>query len=172
MSRNRSVTPINRNPIFFDDGEYELEVSFVEDYFDDINQSVILYSVDRSRTNINDIYKEAKTDTIKFLPPIELPCMYDLTDRELDSYDKHTGTGSYTVSGNLIFNILTKTLEDNKCDIIRGDYIAVHIDNDRLSYFTVVDDGKINNSNKHYIGVYKVGWRQVICSPAKEFNGK
>ena len=66
---------------------------------------------------------------------------------------------------------MPKTLEIYKCDIKRGDYVAIQIDTNRMSYFTVTDDGKVNNSNKNVIGAYKVGWRTIKCSPSPEFRG-
>ena len=48
------------------------------------------------------------------------------------------------------------------------------IDTDRMVFYAVVNDGKINTANTNYIGAYKTAWRTVTCSPVpdNEFNGK
>lgn len=173
MNNNGNITPINRNNLFYSEEDFGFETDLIEGYLEeDINQTVVVYEVDRKRTNINDAYKEAKKDTIRFKPPKEVPCMFEIEDAQLNAFDSQSNTGTYQVSGNLKLYIMPKTLEKFKCDIKRGDYVAIQIDLNKMSYFTVTDDGKVNNSNKNIIGAYKVGWRVISASPAQEFNGK
>jgi hypothetical protein len=173
MNNNGNITPINRNNLFYSEEDFGFETDLIEGYLEeDINQTVVVYEVDRKRTNINDAYKEAKKDTIRFKPPKEVPCMFEIEDAQLNAFDSQSNTGTYQVSGNLKLYIMPKTLEKFKCDIKRGDYVAIQIDSNKMSYFTVTDDGKVNNSNKNIIGAYKVGWRVISASPAQEFNGK
>ena len=66
--------PIKRNTKFFSGEDFDLELNFAKEYIEqDANQTVILYRVDLEKTKVNDIYKEASKDAIRFLPPIELP---------------------------------------------------------------------------------------------------
>ena len=173
MNNNGNITPINRNNLFYSEEDFGFETDLIEGYLEEeIKQTVVVYEVDRKRTNINDAYKEAKKDTIRFKPPKEVPCMFEIEDAQLNAFDSQSNTGTYQVSGNLKLYIMPKTLEKFKCDIKRGDYVAIQIDTNKMSYFTVTDDGKVNNSNKNIIGAYKVGWRVISASPAQEFNGK
>lgn len=174
MAINGNITPISRNNLFYSPEDYEFETDLIEGYLEeDLNQTVIVYEVDRKRTNVNDIYKEAKKDTIRFLPPKEVPCMFEIQDAQLNAFDSQSNTGSYQVSGNLTVYVTTKSLEKYKCDIKRGDYLAIQIDEHRLSYFTVTDDGKVNTSNKLMVGGYKTtNWRIINAAPCKEFGGK
>lgn len=168
-----NTTPVNRNNLFYSEEDFNFETDIVQGYLEeDLNQTAVIYEVDRTRTTVNDIYKEAKKDTIRFKPPKEIPCMFEIEDSQLDTFDSQSSTGTYQVSGNLTLYVMPKTLEKYKCDIMRGDYVAIQVDTNRMSYFTVTDDGKVNNSNKHVIGAYKTGWRVVKCAPSKEFNGK
>ena len=172
MNNNGNITPINRNNLFYSEDDFQLETDWVEGYIEeDLNQTVVVYEVDRKRTNVNDTYKEAKKDTIRFKPPKEVPCMFEIEDAQLNAFDSQTNTGAYQISGNLKLYIMPKTLEKFKCDIKRGDYVAIQIDTNRMSYFTVTDDGKVNNSNKNIIGAYKTAWRVISASPSQEFNG-
>jgi hypothetical protein len=100
--------------------------------------------------------------------------MYEIKDSEIKSFDNKSTTGVYTQDGNLVMYVLTKTLEKYKTDIKRGDYIGVQVDTNRMKYYTVVNDGKVNSTNTHMIGGYKPAWRTIECtlvSDISEFNG-
>ena len=171
---NNTKTPINRNNLFYSDTDFELETDILIGYMEeDTNQTVVVYNVDRKNTQSDALYKSA-TEGIRFMPPIEVPCFYVIEDSQLKSYDTRTNNGVYALSGNLTVYVMPKVLEKYSCEICRGDYIGVQIDVDRMSYFVVVDDGKVNTANQLHIGAYKTGWRVVKCSPVSdtEFNGK
>lgn len=171
---NKPITPINRNNLFYSEEDFNMETDILSDYIEeDVNQSVVLYEVDRKRTNVNETYQESK-GKIFYKPPKEIPCLYDIKDNELKSYDSKTSNGLYTISGGLTIYVLTKTLERFKCDIKRGDYIGIMVDNNTMIYFSVVNDGKINNANSMIVGAYKSPWRVITASPVtlEEFNGK
>ena len=129
-----NYNPIGRNNLFYSEEDFQMDTSIVEDYFEeDLNQTIVLYEVDRKRTNINSTYKEAdgKNGGIRYKPPREIPCMFEIKDSEVKSYDTKTANGIYSISGNFEGIILNRTLEKYHCDIKRGDYIAVQIDTDR-----------------------------------------
>ena len=171
---NNTYTPINRNNIFYSEREYDYETDLLMDYIEgDLNQTVIIYPVDREKTQINAITQNA-TNGIRFKNPIEIPCQYEIEDSELKTFDKKTSNGVYALSGNLTVYALTKILEKYECEISRGDYIGVYVDEGRMIYFVVTDDGKVNTSNKNYIGAYKLSFRVIKASPAsdQEFNGQ
>lgn len=174
MGDNGNIMPINRNNLFYSAEDFEFETDLIDGYLEeDLNQTVVVYEVDRKRTNVNDIYKEAKKDTIRFLPPNEIPCLFEIQDAQLNAFDSKSNTGTYQVSGNLTVYVTTKILEKYKCDIKRGDYLAIQIDEHRMSYFTVTDDGKVNTANKLMVGGYKPSyWRIINAAPAQEFRGK
>ena len=48
--------PVNRNNLFYSEEDYELETELLSDYMEeDTNQTIVLYEVDRIKTNTNDI---------------------------------------------------------------------------------------------------------------------
>ena len=164
-----------KNNLFYSQDDFLLETEIVEGYIEeDLNLTVVLYEVDRSKTNVNAIYKEAGKGNIRFKPPKEIPCQYEVKEAELKSFDNKSSNGVYAQDGNLTMYVLTRTLEKYHADIKRGDYIGVQIDTDRMKYYTVVDDGKVNSANTHFIGSYAPAWRKVECtlvSDITEFNG-
>lgn len=165
----------SKNNMFYSEDDFIFETELVEGYIEeDLNQSVVLYEVDRKKTNINDVYKEAAKGNIRYKPPKEIPCMYEIKDSEIKSFDNKSSNGVYAQDGNLVLYVLVKTLEKYGADIKRGDYIGVQIDTNRMKYYTVINDGKVNSSNMHLIGAYRPAWRTVECtlvSDISEFNG-
>lgn len=143
-------TPIKRNNKFFSGEDFNLEIDFAQEYMEqDANQTVILYQVDLSKTQVNDVYKEAKKGAIKFKTPIELPCVYEIQDAEMKNYNTEFAKGVYAKPGKLVLTVLIRTLEELSCDIKRGDYIGVQITPTQREYFTVTDDGRVGSlSNK------------------------
>ena len=104
--------PIKRNTKFFSGEDFDLELNFAKEYIEqDANQTVILYRVDLSKTQVNDIYKEASKDSIRFLTPIELPVIYEISDSEVKAYGTKTQKGIYAQTGKLTFSVLISTLE-------------------------------------------------------------
>lgn len=171
---NNTFTPINRNNIFYSEREYDYETDLLMDYIEgDLNQTVVVYPVDREKTQVNAITQNA-VNGIRFKNPIEIPCQYEIEDSELKTFDKKTSNGVYALSGNLTVYAMVKILEKYECEINRGDYIGVYVDEGRMVYFVVTDDGKVNTGNKNYVGAYRLTFRTIKCSPVsdQEFNGE
>lgn len=167
--------PINRNKLFFSDSDFELEIELAKEYLEcDMNQTIILFEVELSKTNTNDIYHEATKKNIRFKPPVELTVKYEIMQSEMRSYEKNHNKGIYSKPGTLEFTVLNSTLEEVKRDIKRGDYIGVQITPEEIIYFTVFDDGKVNSySNVNTLYGVKPFYRLIKCNyvdPA-EFEG-
>ena len=167
--------PINRNQMFFSKSDFEFEVDLAREYMEhDMNQTIVLFEIDLTKTNMNDIYHEANKKNIRFKPPVELTVRYEITQAEMRSYEKNNNKGVYAKPGILDFTILNTTLEEAERDIKRGDYIGVQVTPEEMIYFTVFDDGKVAsyaNSNSLY-GV-KPFYRQIKCNYVDpvEFEG-
>ena len=167
--------PINRNRMFFSESDFDLELDIAQDYMEqDMNQTIVLFEVDLSKTNTNSIYHEANKKNIRFKTPVELSVRYEINNAEMRSYDKTSNKGIYSKPGNLDFTVLNKTLESLNCDIKRGDYIGVQITPEEMLYFTVFDDGKVANyANSNTLYGTKPFYRQVKCNyvDPSEFEG-
>lgn len=167
--------PIKRNSKFFSGEDYDLEMEFATEYMEqDANQTIILYQIDYEKTKVNDVYKEAEKNKIRFKTPIELTVIYDLQDAETKAYKENISKGIYVKPGKLVFSVLVKELEENNCDISRGDYIGVMIDEINTIYYTVADDGKwASTSNKFTMYGKKIYYRTITCNyvDMSEFQG-
>lgn len=166
------TTPVNRNNLFYSEADFQLESNLMMQYMEeDLNQTVVVYEVDRIRTDADSIYQDSK-DIIRYKTPKEIPCIYVVDESQMKSYDTKSSNGAYALSGNLTVYVMPQILRKYECDIKRGDYIGLLIDDDRMVYFVVVDDGKVNTANKNVMGAYKPAYRVVKCTPTAEFDGK
>ena len=67
--RNVPITRLNK---FFGAEDFDLDVGMGREWLEgDMNFTLVLYKVDRTKTNTDDIYGETTMDSIKFHPPIE-----------------------------------------------------------------------------------------------------
>lgn len=161
----RRKNPINRNNLFFSEDQLNLQIAIGMEYVNHVvNQTIVLYEIDLEKTNINDVYIESNFDNIIFKTPVELNVLYKLDDHELKSYDKSAIKGYYVKVGKLDFTIYEKELEENHCDIKRGDYIGLQVTPDHMEFFTVTDDGRVNYDNAHTYYGTKPFYRTVKCA--------
>lgn len=171
----RRKNPIKRNNKFFSEEDFNLEMEFTTEYMEqDANQTIILYQVDYEKTMVNDIYKEASKENLRFKTPVEITVIYDLQDSETKAYRENMSKGIYVKPGKLTFSVLLKELEENNCDINRGDYIGIIISEDKMIYYVVTDDGKMaSTSNKNTLYGKKIFYRtcQAAYVDPNEFNG-
>ena len=174
-SNIKRKNPIKRNNKFFGGEDYDLEMEFATEYMEqDANQTIVLYQVDYEKTKVNSVYNEAEKDKIRFKTPIELTVIYDLQDAETKAYKENMSKGVYVKPGKLTFSVLLKELEENDCDINRGDYIGIQITPEYMIYYTVADDGKMAmTSNKNTIYGKIPFYRTIQCNyiDPNEFNG-
>ena len=174
MNLNNNIkrkTPINRNNLFFSESQYDFQIGMSMEYINKVlNQTIVLYEIDLVNTKNNDIYQEAKFSDIVFKTPIELNVMYRLNKGELKSYDNKTIKGYYVKVGKLEFQILEKELEENGCDIKRGDYIGLQVTPEHMEYFIVTDDGRVNYDNKHTLFGTKPYYRSISCTVVSDIN--
>ena len=167
-----SKVPINRIGKFFGPQDYELNISFGTEWLHGwMNFTLVLYRVDRYRSNTDDIYGETSIDGIKYLPPVEFKGYVQILQPE----NKYLGTSKIDQMepGNLKVGVYQKDLVDLDIDINYGDYIGYYETEDRVRYYVVNNDGRVTSDNKHSYGGYKSFYRSIIASPitSNEFRG-
>ena len=170
ITMNQPTRGITRNAIWYSQEDFDLECGLMEGYLEeDLGQYAVVYQVDRQKTQVNSIYQESKNN-IRF----KMPCAYEIKSSEVKSYDQKSANGIYSVSGGLTMYVMPSLLVKYRCDIKRGDYIGIMIEENRMSYFVVTNDGKVNNANENFVGAFKPAWRKVECAPTtlEEFSGK
>ena len=161
--------PINRNNMFYSEKDLEYETEIGMNYLEqDVNQTVILYEVDLTKTNTDEIYGETKSNSVVFKTPVELHVLYEIEQGELASYDKTKNLGTYVKNGKLSFGIYQNTLDEINADIKIGDYIGVPINPTQMLYYVVTNDGRNNFDNSHMVFGYVSTWRSITCAYVNE----
>ena len=170
MAQNR--VPITRLNKFFSEEDFNLEMDMgMEWQLGDMNFTVVLYRVDRQRTNNDDVYGEALSDGIQFLVPIEVKGLVKI-DAPTNS-DLGATKLSQLEPGNMTFSVYQSQLDQLAVEISLGDYLAYYETEDKVRYYSVVNDGRVNSDMKHTYGGYKKYYRTIIASPVTndEFKG-
>jgi len=170
---NKKLTPITRINKFFSSEDFDLEISMGREAIEgDGNFTIILYKVDREKTQYDELYGEAESGGIRYFPPIELKVIPIMNEPENKVYNKNEGSVRYLQDGTFTFGIYDSQLDDLKTSISYGDYIGYPVSENQVRFFSVVNDGDKNFDNKHTIMGYKGAFRTIICAPVDndEFN--
>lgn len=164
--------PITRLSKFFSNEDFDLQIQMGSEYLHgDLNMKLVLFRVDRQKTDTDDVYGEVGLDEIKYFPPIEFNALVQVAAPKNSSYKN--GTLRYLEPGNMIVSVYLKHLDELKVDIRYGDYIGYPESEEKMRYYTVTDDGKVTSDNKHNLFGYKPYYRTITCAIAQkqEFRG-
>jgi hypothetical protein len=170
MSENK--VPITRLGKFFGEEDFGLDISIGSEWLEgDMNFTLVLYRVDRTKTKTDDVYGETLVDGIKFLPPIEFKGYVKIIAPE----NKYLGTSKLdqVEPGNLTVGVYQRQLDELGIDINYGDYIGYYETESRVRYYVVNNDGRVTSDNKHTYAGYKPFYRSIIASAVmnNEFRG-
>jgi hypothetical protein len=159
--------PITRVSKFFGQDDFDLHIQMGEEYLHgDLNMKLVLYRVDRTKTEIDDVYAEVGLDEIKYFPPIEFNGLVKIDEPKNNSYKG--GILRYNEPGNLMVSVYIKHLEQLNVDIRYGDFIGYQESETRTRFYTVTNDGKVVSDNKHNMFGYKPYYRNIVCSPTQD----
>lgn len=164
--------PISRLSKFFSQEDFDFQLDVGQEYLHgDLNMKLVLYRVDRQKTDKDDVYGEVGTDEIKYFPPIEFNALVKIEEPKNSSYKG--GMLRYLEPGNMTLSVYIKHLNDLGIDIKYGDYVGYPETEDKIRYYTVTNDGKVTSDNKHNLFGYKPYYRTITCAIAQnqEFRG-
>lgn len=164
-NKTRKV-PITRNSLFYDEKSYMYEVDMGKQYVEmDMGQTVVLYQVDTNNLQSDSVYGETNPSNIAYKTPVEIPCVYEIEDPELKSYDKSKNLGTYMKTGKLKIGVYQATLDELGVDISKGDYIGIQVTEEHMEFFCVNNDGKNNYDNNHTMFGVKPFYRSITANP-------
>lgn len=164
--------PITRLGKFFSQEDYSLDIEMGKEWLHgDMNFTLVLYRIDRYQTKTDDVYGEAVSDGIKFLPPVEFKGYVLITSPE----NKYLGNTKLDQMepGNLRVSVYQSELDNLGIDISYGDYIGYYETENRVRYYVVNNDGRVVSDNKHTYGGTSPFYRTIIASAVNqnEFRG-
>lgn len=163
----KSKLPITRLSKFISETDFDLNVRIGEEYLHgDLNMRLVLYRVDRQKTDTDNVYAEVGMDEIKFLPPVEFNGLVKIEEPKNSAYNK--SNVRYLEPGNMTVQVYIAHLESMGIDIRYGDFIGYPETEERIRFYTVSNDGKVTSDNKHNMFGYKPYYRTITCVPAQE----
>lgn len=169
---NERKKPINRNTLFYSEESAEYEKEIGKNYLEqDVGQSLILYSIDLSKTNIDDIYGESDESGLSFFPPVEFPCLYDIKDSEIKTFNNDRKLGVYNQTGKLVFGVYVETLDELNISIKKGDIIGCQVTESHMEYFEI-NYSPNNYSNSQSLFGTQPFYYTFECSPIDSSNIK
>ena len=159
--------PITRIGKFFSQDDFDLNVRMGEEYLHgDLGMKLVLFRVDRQKTDKDDVYGEVGKDEIKYFPPIEFNALVKVEEAKNSSYKG--GMLRYLEPGNLLLSVYIKHLEELGIDIRYGDYIGYPESEEKIRFYTVTNDGRVTSDNKHHLFGFKPYYRTITCAIAQE----
>lgn len=165
----KNKIPITRINKFFSEDDFKLNQQLGQEYLHgDINMKLVLFRVDRQKTDIDNVYGEVGKDQIQFLNPVEFNALVKIDEPKNSSYK--SGIYRYLEPGNMILSVYISHLEELKIDIKYGDFIGYPESEENIRYYTVSNDGKVTSDNKHNMFGFKPYYRTILCVPAQEFE--
>lgn len=163
---NRQV-PITRLGKFFGGEDFDLDINMGREWLDgDMNFTIVLYKVDRTKTVQDDVYGEVLQDGIQFFPPVSLPAYVKIEG----ATENFLGNSKIVQNepGNLTFHVYERDLAQLELVIELGDYVGYWITENQVRYYTIIDAGSPNYDNKHTYGGYKKFYFSYTATPVSE----
>ena len=155
--------PITRLNKFFGQEDYDLNIQIGQEYLHgDLGMKLVLYRVDRSKTDGDSVYAEAGQDQIRYFPPVEFFGLVKIDAPKNTTYK--TGLVRY----NMTLSVYMKHLEELKIDIKYGDYIGYPENENKTRFYVVTNDGKVVTDNKHNMWGFKPFYRTITCAISQE----
>jgi len=166
------LVPITRLGMFFGGEDLALDINMGEEWLmSDMNFTIVLYRIDRNKTETDDVYGEVLSDGIQFLAPVEVKGLVQI----MAPVSKFIGNSKIEQKepGNMKFSVYQKTLDELGVEIFMGDYIGYYETEDRVRYYVVSDDGYVKSDNKHTYGGVKPFYRTIVATyvSENEFRG-
>jgi hypothetical protein len=159
--------PITRLGKFFGGEDFDLDINMGREWLDgDMNFTIVLYKVDRTKTVQDDVYGEVLQDGIQFMAPVSINAYVRIEG----ATENFLGNSKVVQNepGNLIFHVYEKDLFQLGTNIELGDYIGYWITENQARYYTVIDAGSPNYDNKHTYGGYRKFYFSYTATPVSE----
>lgn len=156
----------NRFGLFMNERSFDLEVDLGREYIDsDVNFSVTLYKIDVIKSKVDDLYLEADPDEKVFFKPIRLRGIVDIEEGE----QRNMSNGGIVRddSGNLVFRVYLKELEEKGTEINRGDILGYNMSGQKERYYEVFSANMVTDESDKTIAGMKPYWLKVTALPVK-----
>ena len=171
MKKKKQIENIqdDRMGLFMNDNSFDLDIMYGRNFLQTDNaQKVKLHKINIIETRTHDLYGQAKTKDKKFMSPVEIAVMINIEASQQMYYGEKAGGISRDDTGNLVFGVYLKELEEKQVEIDRGDIIEYNMSGEKKRYYEVENANNITDETQKTIGGFKSYWKRVTGVPVKE----
>lgn len=155
--------------LFVTNKSIDLDIMYGRNFLQTDNaQEIILHKINIIETKSHSLYGQAKAKDKKYMSPIRLSVMATVEDAKQEYYGSNQGGIVRDDTGNLIFSIYLKELEEKQTEIDRGDIIEYNMSGKKNRYYEVENANNVSDETKKTIGGFINYWKKVSCTPVKE----
>lgn len=168
MKKQKQIIDLQnqRYGLFMTDNSFELDVMYGRNFLQTDNaQEVILHKINIIETKVHNLYGQAKSKDKKFMSPVRLSVMVTIEDGKQEYYGGNQGGITRDDSGNIVFGIYLKELEEKQVEINRGDIIEYNMSGQKNRYYEVESVNSVSDETKKTIGGFKNYWKKITGVP-------
>jgi len=159
----------SRYGAFMTENSFDLEVAYGRNYLETDNvQEVTVYRLNVLKTKSHDLYGQTKTKDKNFFAPVKIKAMVTVEPNQQSYYGNNPGGITREDTGNLVFGVYLKELEEKQVEINRGDYVMYNQSGEKNRYYEIENAENVVDSTNKTIGGFKSYWKQVTAVPVKE----
>ena len=126
MAEQKKI-PITRISRFFGSQDFQLEQEMgMEWLHGDMHFTLVLFRVDRKKSDVDDVYGESGPEEIRYKAPVEFNGYVNIASPQNKTYA--SGLVKQMEPGNMTVSVYMKHLEELNIDISYGDYIGYNDD--------------------------------------------
>lgn len=167
--KNKNIVDMteHRYGMFMSEESNQLSVMYGRTYSQTDNvQEIILHKINVIDSKSHNLYGQTKSKDKKFFTPIKLNVMISVEDGQQANYASGAGIVRND-TGNLIFDIYLKELEEKNVEIDRGDIIQYNMSGFKNRYYEVEDADNIPDKSSRSMGGYFVYFKKITAVPVK-----
>jgi hypothetical protein len=158
-----------RYGLFMTENSFDLDVEYGRNYLQTDNaQRVKIYKINVVTSKSHKLYGQTKTKDKKFLPPVEISVMVTVDNNKLEYYGSGQGGIARDDTGNIMFGVYLKELEEKELEIDRGDIVEYNLSGLKNRFYEIEDAQNVTDTTDKTIGGFKSYWKKVTAVPVKE----
>jgi len=171
MKKKKQIENIqdDRMGLFMSDNSFDLDVMYGRNFLQTDNaQKVKIHKINIIDTKTHDLYGQAKTKDKKFMSPVEISVMVNIEASAQSYYGDNAGGISRDDTGNLIFGVYLKELDEKQLEVDRGDIVEYNMSGEKKRYYEIENANNVTDETQKTIGGFKSYWKRVSAVPVKE----
>lgn len=171
MKKKKQIIDIEdqRYGLFMSQNSFNLDIMYGRNFIQtDNHQTVNIYRVNMIETKTHSLYGQAKSSDKKYMAPVTIDVMISVEDGDQQYYGGGEGGITRDDTGNIVFGVYLKELEEKKLDINRGDIIEYNLSGMKNRYYEVENANNVVDTTSKTIGGFAPYFKRIIGVPVKE----